>query len=203
MKTTARSFLAVLGALALGTCLFAAAELGKPAPEFTLVDASGANRSLSEFKGKVVVLEWVNLGCPYVKHQYDIGNMQRLQKTYTGREVVWLSICSSASGKQGYHEPAAWKSTMAERGMGSTAVLIDAEGTVGRLYGAKTTPHMFVIDAQGTLAYNGALDSAATTNRDETVRAKNHVAAAVDALLAGKAVEVASTRPYGCGIKYK
>ncbi len=203
MHTILRSSVAALAALALASAAFAAAEIAKPAPEFTLTDTHGKTHRLSDFKGKVVVLEWVNLGCPYVKNQYATRNMQNLQKTYTGKGVVWLSVCSSADGQQGHHSAKEWNDKIAQHAIASTAVLVDASGTVGKLYGAKTTPHMFVINADGVLAYNGAIDSAATTNAAETAKAKNHVAAAVDALLAGKPVEVASTRPYGCGVKYR
>lgn len=203
MKHILRSSLVSAAALVLASAAFAAAEIGKPAPEFSLTDSQGKSHKLSDFKGKVVVLEWTNLGCPYVKNQYATKNMQKLQKAYTDKGVVWLTICSSAEGEQGYHDAATWNAKRAEHGMASTAVLIDEPGTVGKLYGAKVTPHMFVIHKDGTLAYNGAIDSAATTNPAETAKAKNHVAAAVDALLAGKAVETAATKPYGCGIKYK
>ena len=203
MKSILRSSLIALAASILATSAFAAAEIGKPAPEFSLTDTEGKAHKLSDFKGKVVVLEWVNLGCPYVKNQYQTRNMQKLQKSYTDKGVVWLTVCSSAQGEQGHHDAAAWNAKRKEHGIASTAVLIDEPGTVGKLYGAKVTPHMFVINADGTLAYNGAIDSAATTNPAETAKAKNHVAAAVDALMAGKAVEVAATKPYGCGIKYR
>lgn len=203
MHTILRTSVAALAAFTLASAAFAAVEIAQPAPDFTLTDTHGKSHKLSDFRGRVVVLEWVNLGCPYVKNHYTMRNMQNLQKAYTGKGVVWLSICSSADGQQGHHSAAEWNRKIAEHAIASTAVLVDDSGEVGRLYGAKTTPHMFVINADGTLAYNGAIDSAATTNPAETAKAKNHVASAVDALLAGKPVEVASTRPYGCGVKYR
>ena len=203
MKSILRSSLVSLAALALASAAFAAAQISKPAPEFSLTDTHGKTHKLSDFKGKVVVLEWVNLGCPYVKNQYGTRNMQNLQKTYTGKGVVWLTVCSSAEGEQGHYNATDWNKQISQHGIASSAVLIDADGTVGQLYGAKVTPHMYVINSDGTLAYNGAIDSAPTTKPAETAQAKNYVAAAVEALLAGKPVENTATKPYGCGIKYK
>jgi len=203
MKSILRSSFVTLAALVLGTAAFAAAEIGKPAPEFTLTDTKGVSHRLSDFKGKVVVLEWINLGCPYVKAQYSGRNMQNLQKAHADKGVVWLAVCSSASGQQGYYNAADWNARIAEQGIAATAVLIDEPGTVGMLYGAKTTPHMYVVAADGTLAYNGAIDNANSTNVVEIAKAQNYVTAAVDALLAGKPVATAATKPYGCGVKYK
>jgi len=203
MNTILRSSIATLAALMLGAAAFAAAEIGKPAPDFTLTDTKGVSHKLSDFKGKVVVLEWINLGCPYVKGQYGGKNMQGLQKAYGAKDVVWLSICSSATGEQGYYSAADWNAKIAEHGIAATAVLIDEPGTVGKLYGAKTTPHMYVVAADGTLAYNGAIDSANSTKPSDIAGATNYVAAAVDALLAGKPVATTATKPYGCGVKYK
>lgn len=190
-------------ALALSATAFALAEVGKPAPDFALTDTKGVTHKLADLKGKVVVLEWLNLGCPYVKAQYASHAMQNTQKATTGRGVVWLSVCSSAAGQQGHMTPADWNAKIAEHGIASTAVAIDESGTVGKAYGAKTTPHVFVIAADGTLAYNGAIDSANSTNAAEIAKSQNYVVAAVDALLAGKPVATSSTRPYGCGVKYK
>jgi hypothetical protein len=203
MKTLVRSILATFAAMSLATGAFAAVTIGKPAPDFTLTDTNGTAHKLSDFKGKIVVLEWINLGCPYVKAQYDSRNMQTLQTTYTGKDVVWLSICSSAEGQQGHHSAGDWKKKIAEHGIAASAVLIDEPGTVGHLYGAKTTPHMYVINRDGVLAYNGAIDSSGSTRKDAILKAQNYVALAVDSLTAGKAVETATTRPFGCGIKYK
>ena len=203
MRHLLRSSFVTAAALVLSAAAFAAAEIGKPAPEFTLTDSKGTSHKLSDFKGKVVVLEWINLGCPYVKAQYSGKNMQAVQKNATGKGVVWLSICSSASGQQGYYSGADWNTKIAEHGIASTAVLIDEPGTVGKLYGARTTPHMYVIAADGTLAYNGAIDSANSTSITEIAKAQNYVTAAVDALLAGKPVATSATKPYGCGVKYK
>lgn len=184
---------------------FARAEVatGAAAPDFTLTDTSGTSHKLSDFKGKTVVLEWVNHGCPFVVKHYSKGNMQGLQADYTGKGVVWLSICSSAEGKQGHYTAEGWQKLNAEKGGKATAILLDAEGTVGKLYGAKTTPHMYVINADGTLVYQGAIDDKASTEADDIPGAKNYVAAALDEVLAGKAVTVGQTKPYGCSVKYK
>jgi peroxiredoxin len=180
----------------------AAVEIDEPAPEFTLKDSNGATHSLSDFAGKVVVLEWLNHDCPFVRKHYSSGNMQSLQKKYTERGVVWLSINSSAPGKQGHCTPEKANELTAKHEAAPTAVLLDADGTVGRLYGARTTPHMYVIDAKGTLVYNGAIDDKPSTNTKDVAGAKNYVAAAIDAVLAGRSPEVRTSKPYGCSVKY-
>ena len=180
----------------------AGSALAAPAAEFSLPDTQGKEHSLSSYAGKVVVLEWLNFGCPFVKKHYDSKNMQALQKDYTAKGVVWLSIVSSAPGKQGHYPPEKLEAALTERGAQPTAALLDSKGAVGRLYGAKTTPHMFVIDAKGALAYAGAIDDAPSTDVDDVAGARNYVREAVDALLAGKRVKKASTKPYGCSVKY-
>jgi len=179
-----------------------AATVGQKAPDFTLKDSNDKTHSLSQYKGKFVVLEWVNFGCPFVRKHYDSGNMQKLQKTYTGKGVIWLSICSSASGKQGNLSPVEINKTIKERGSAQTAYLIDSDGKVGRMYGAKTTPDMFVIDRQGDLVYAGAIDDKVSTDVDDVPGAKNYVIAALDEAMNGKAVQIASTKSYGCSVKY-
>lgn len=203
MKQLLRFAFVTAAALVASAAAFAAAKIGQPAPEFTLTDSKGVAHKLADYKGKVVVLEWINLGCPYVKAQYGSRNMQTLQKACTDKGVVWLSVCSSAPGQQGNLSAAEWNAKIAEHGIASTAVLLDESGVVGTSFGAKTTPHMFVVAADGTLAYNGAIDTANSTDPAAIAKAQNYVAAAVDALLAGKPVATASTRPYGCGVKYK
>lgn len=180
-----------------------APTVGKPAPAFSVKDWDGKTRSLSDFKGKTVVLEWFNFYCPFVRKHYDPGNMQSLQKKYTGKGVVWLSVCSSADGKPGWATPEAHKTNFKERNGAPTAVLIDADGTMGRAYGAKTTPHMFVIDKKGVLAYAGAIDDNTSADKEAVKTAKNYVAAALDETLAGKPVSTSATKAYGCSIKYK
>jgi peroxiredoxin len=190
-------------ALAAGPVKAAEPALGKAAPAFSLKDVDGKSRSLAEFKGKTVVLEWINHGCPFVKKHYESGNMQGLQKELAAQGVVWLSICSSAKGKQGDLTAAEWKAANAEKGAAPTAVLLDPKGEVGKLYGAKTTPHMYVVDAAGNLAYKGAIDDKPTADKADVAGAKNYVRQAVTELLAGKAVSEPSTTSYGCSVKYE
>jgi peroxiredoxin len=193
---------ALIAFLPYGVSQIHAAEVGKPAPEFSLTDTQGTSHKLSDFKGKTVVLEWINHGCPFVVKHYSEGHMQALQKKYTEKGVVWLAICSSAPGKEGHLSPADWNKTTAEKKAASTAVLLDEDGKVGQLYGAKTTPHMYVVNAEGVLVYNGAIDSIKSTRASDIAQAENYVSKALDELLAGKAVSLASTAPYGCGVKY-
>lgn len=172
------------------------------APEFTLPSALGEQVSLSDFAGKTVVLEWVNFDCPYVRKHYDSGNMQNLQKTYTAKDVVWLSINSSAKGKQGQFEEQKLLEKMSEHDHNADHYLVDLSGEVGHKYGAKTTPHMYVIGADGTFVYQGAIDNIPSADKADVEKAENYVAAALDAHLAGKEPAVKSTQPYGCGVKY-
>lgn len=181
---------------------FAAPEIGKPAPAFTGTDSNGKPHSLPDHKGKIVVLEWNNPECPYVKKHYESMNMQKLQEEYTGKDVVWLTVNSSAEGKQGHLTPEAANTLIKEKGAKQTAYILDPKGEIGKLYGAKVTPHMFVIDKDGNLAYDGAIDDNDSTDATDIPASKNHVKAALDSLLAGKPVETAQTKPYGCGVKY-
>jgi hypothetical protein len=177
-------------------------EIGNKAPAFTLPDAKGATNSLDAYKGKVVVLEWINFGCPFVKKHYDGGAMQNLQKELTGKGVIWLTICSSAEGKQGYMKPEDWVKAAEEKKMASTAILPDPAGQVGRLYGAKTTPHMFVIGKDGNLLYKGAIDDKPSVDPATLKDARNYVSLAVTAALEGKPVDTPATPAYGCSVKY-
>ena len=179
-----------------------AARVGQPAPEFTGKDSQGKTISLADYRGKYVVLEWTNRECPYTKKQYDSGNMQALQKEWTAKGVVWLTILSSASGEQGYLDASQENAQMARVHAHPTAAVLDPSGTIGREYGARTTPHMFVIDPQGKLIYNGAIDDKPTTDISDVKGAKNYVSDALTEAMAGQAVQVASTRPYGCSVKY-
>jgi hypothetical protein len=185
-----------------GAAAHAAAVVGQQAPAFTLKDTAGREHSLASEKGKFVVLEWVNYQCPFVRKHYGSGNMQRLQKTYTGKGVVWLQVNSSAPGKEGNYAPAEAASLSKARGAASTAYLLDGDGTVGRAYGARTTPHMFVIDPAGKLLYAGGIDDTASTDVADIKTAHNFVEAALDEALAGKPVSVTTSQPYGCSVKY-
>lgn len=193
--------LCVLG-LAVGPMAASDAKIGAAAPGFSLPDTLGTSHSLADFRGKVVVLEWLNHDCPFVKKHYDSGNMPALQAKYTAQGVVWLSINSSAPGKQGNYAPEKANELSRQKKSSATAVLLDPDGKVGKAYGAKTTPHMFVIDAAGVLRYAGAIDSVASADPADVAKADNYVAQALDAVLAGKPVVTASTTAYGCSVKY-
>ena len=177
-------------------------EPGEEAPTFTLTDSKGTSQSLSDFRGKFVVLEWLNHDCPFVKKHYGSGNMQKLQKEYTAKGVVWLSIISSAPGKQGHRTGPQADADTKDKNASPTAVLLDPAGEVGQKYGAKTTPHMFVLDKEGKVIYAGAIDSINSTNPADVAKAENHIRQTLDAALAGKPVPTPSTKPYGCSVKY-
>jgi peroxiredoxin len=177
--------------------------VGSTAPDFSLTDAKGKARSLSEYKGKYVVLEWFNPECPFVKKHYGSGNMQRLQQEYTGKGVVWLTIDSNAPGTEGNLTAEEAEKIMTSWKTHQSALLLDPEGKAGRAYGAKNTPNMVVIDPQGKIAYEGAIDSKATPNPADIPNSTNYVKAALDESLAGKPVTTSQTRPYGCSVKYK
>ncbi|MET0294095.1 MAG: redoxin domain-containing protein [Phenylobacterium sp.] len=199
---TRRPVLAAL-ALALAGPAAAAPTIGQPAPAFRAVDAEGRARSLDEFKGKTVVLEWHNGGCPYVKKHYGAGRMQGLQQQATGDGVVWLTLVSSAPGTQGYLSAAEAKGWKGSNKAASTALLLDPEGTVGRAYDARTTPHMFIVDKAGKLAYMGGIDDKPTADPASLQGAHNYVQAALADLKSGRPVATPVTRPYGCSVKYK
>lgn len=185
-----------------GAAPAAAATVGRPAPAFTAVDVKGRSVSLADFRGKTVVLEWVNPGCPYVRKHYDSANMQGTQREAAGRGAVWLSINSTTPEHGDYREPVAMASWMSEHKAAPTATLMDPAGQVARAYGARTTPHLYVIDARGTLVYAGAIDSRPTANPADVAGATNYVKAALADLAAGRPVATAQTRAYGCSLKY-
>lgn len=177
--------------------------INKPAPAFSGIAADGSTINLTDLKGKTVVLEWTNHDCPYVKKHYDqSSNIPALQKDATGNEVVWLQVISSAPGQQGNVDGATAVSLNEKRGAAPTNTILDPEGTIGKLYNAKTTPHMFVINAEGTLVYKGGIDSIKTTNPADIPKAIPYVKEALEALNAGKEIPNPSTAPYGCSIKY-
>lgn len=201
MKT--KWMLAFLAVVWMGPRPLAAdVSVGQAAPDFQALDVDGNGHRLSEFKGKFVVLEWFNYDCPFVKKHYGSGNMQALQKKWTDKGAAWLSVNSSADGKQGNYPPKQMKALAAERKTASTNILLDPEGKVGRLYGAKTTPHMFVIDPKGVLIYAGAIDDAPSADPKDIPGAKNYVDAALAESMAGKPVTDSSTQSYGCSVKY-
>jgi peroxiredoxin len=186
----------------LAVCLAGSAEEGEKkeaekAPDFKLKDLDGKERTLKEFEGKIVVLEWTNHGCPYVKKHYESKNMQGLQKKYAEKGVIWLSICSSAEGKQGWMKPDEWKEFNKKAECAPTAVLIDATGEVGKLYGVARTPTICIVDAKGARVYDGAVDDKRTPRKEDVKDAKNYIAEVLDALLAGKEPPVRRTDAYG------
>ena len=179
------------------------AIVGKQAPHFKLINTEGKKIDLKEYKGKTVVLEWLNHGCPYVKKHYNSGNMQRLQKDFTQKDVIWLSVVSSAPGKQGHYSAKDANKISKKVGAHPTHYLMDPDGTVGRLYGAKTTPHMYIISKGGKLIYAGAIDDKPSTDTDDISKAKNYIRTALNAITSGKGFAQTSNKPYGCSIKYK
>jgi peroxiredoxin len=201
-----RRFLAATGAAVVAggavPAWAATAKVGEPAPAFTGTSTNGSPVSLADYKGKVVVLEWTNHDCPYVRKHYETGNMQALQREATGQGVVWLTLISSAKGEQGWVTPARADELTTTRKAVPTAVLLDEKGAVGRMYGATNTPHMYVVDRAGRLVYAGAIDDRPTSRRADVQGANNYVRAALDAVAAGQPVKTPVTRAYGCTVKY-
>ena len=193
--------LLVLG-LGLPRAVHAQATVGESAPAFTLSDTDGDKHSLSDFEGKYVVLEWLNFECPFVGKHYGTGNMQQLQQTYTKKDVVWLSIVSSAEGKQGYYPPEEMTAQKNKHDAHMSAILMDPSGDVGRTYGATVTPHMYVINPEGTLIYKGGIDDKPTTDEADVKGATNYVDNALTQAMNGKEVDPKTASPYGCTIKY-
>ena len=180
----------------------AAAEINQPAPGFAAVGADGSPISLDAFKGKTVVLEWTNHDCPFVIKHYDSGNIPGLQKTAAAKDVVWLQVISSAPGTQGHVDGATALKLNAARGAAPTGVVLDPDGRIGKSYGAQTTPHLYIVDATGTLVYKGGIDSIPSNKQADIARAENYVSTALAELQAGKRISKASTQPYGCSVKY-
>jgi peroxiredoxin len=192
----------IAAAMAAPALALATATVDAPAPTFSAMTADGKAVSLADYKGKTVVLEWTNHDCPYVRKHYGSGNMQTQQKAAAAQGVVWLQVISSAPGQQGHVDGAAAQKLNADRGAAPAATLLDPKGELGKLYGAQTTPHMYVIKADGTLAYKGGIDSLATPDKNDIAKAEPYVTEALAAVAAGRKVEKASTRPYGCSVKY-
>lgn len=189
-------------ASAFSAAALANAPAGSTAPGFTVTDLSGKPVNLADYKGKTVVLEWINFGCPFVQKHYRSGNMQALQKKYAN-DVVWLAVNSTNKGSSDWTEPPKLTKELQDFGAAPAKYLVDEPGTVGRAYGAKTTPHMYIIDPTGKVVYNGAIDDKRSTNVEDVKTSRNFVVAALEELKAGKSVSTASTTPYGCTIKYK
>jgi len=196
------SILAAFTAAVVSSGAFAAVTVGSAAPDFSLPDANGKMQTLSQYKGKTVVLEWNNPGCPFVQKHYSSGNIPKQQADATKEGVVWLTINSGASGKQGHLDNAGAQAFVAQYHAAPSAYLFDGDGKVGHLYGAKTTPHMYIIDAGGTLRYMGGIDSIASTDKDDLAQATQYVPQALAELKAGKPISVKTSEPYGCAVKY-
>ena len=179
-----------------------AIETGAPAPDFSLTDSNGQTHSLSDFSGKHVVLEWINPDCPFVKKHYVGNHMQSLQSNNAANGVIWLSIASSAPGKQGHYSGDQWNEILARDNASPTALLLDPSGEVGRLYDAKTTPHMYIVGPDGTLIYQGGIDNNRSANPADIEGATNYVQVALDQALAGEVISENTTKPYGCSVKY-
>jgi peroxiredoxin len=189
-------------AVALPAPIAANTAIGAPAINFSARDENGKAVWLHDFKGKTVVLEWHNAGCPFVQKHYKSGNMQKTQAAAAAQGVVWLTINSSAAGQQGHMDGPAAKQFIAGSGGKQTSYLLDPAGVVGKAYGAKTTPHMYIIDGAGRLVYRGGIDDKPTADQGDIASARNHVLAALSEIRAGKPVSLAETRPYGCSVKY-
>jgi len=179
-----------------------AARVGEAAPNFTATDSNGKAHSLSSYRGKFVVLEWHNQGCPYTKKHYDSGNMERLQKEWTHKGVIWLTVISSAPGTQGYVTAEEENEYLRRMKAAPTGALLDPTGDLGHLYGAKTTPHMFIINPDGVLIYDGAIDDKPTSDQADIPTSRNYVSLALSEAMAGKPVGTPTSRPYGCSVKY-
>ena len=186
----------------LATSAGAALQVGEPAPDFTGTDTRGTSHTLSDYRGKTVILEWTNHDCPYVRKHYNSGNMQQQQQDATGQGAVWLSVISSAPGKQGHVTAAQADALTAQRNAAPSAVILDESGAIGRLYGAKTTPHMYIIDAEGKLVYMGGIDSIPSSNPEDIEKAVQYVPEALARMAEGQAITASVTRPYGCSVKY-
>ena len=204
MLIFALSLSAVLGFTILADTISSgpSATIGQAAPDFTLTGADGKPHALADFKGKFVVLEWTNPQCPFVHKFYDSGTMQNLQKEETGKGVAWLRINSSAQGKEGYQSVDSLAAYVKDKNVASTESLLDPTGKVGHMYGARTTPHMFVINPKGELIYAGGIDDTPSSEASDIATAKNYVKAALDEAMAGQAVSTPTSRPYGCSVKY-
>ena len=194
---------AFLFLLTIALCALAAPKPGEQAPAFTATDSNGKTHQLSQYRGKFVVLEWTNSGCPFTRKHYATGNMQKLQREWTAKGVIWLTVLSSAPGQQGYKTAGEENDYLKQVSAAPTAVLMDPSGTVGHLYGAKTTPQIIVIDPAGKIVYDGAMDDKPTTDMDDVPHAKNYVEAALTEATSGKPVTTPSTQPYGCSVKYQ
>jgi peroxiredoxin len=201
-KRSIFAFIVIAIAMVAAPLLSSAAKIGAAAPDFTASASNGKSYRLSDFRGKFVVLEWHNNGCPYTRKHYESGNMQRLQKEWTARGVIWFTVISSAPGTQGYVTADQENAYMSRMHADPTAALLDASGDLGHMYDAKTTPHMIVVNPAGSIIYDGAIDDHPTSDQSDIAKSKNFVDEALTEAMAGKPVDTPATRPYGCSVKY-
>ncbi|WP_413561439.1 redoxin domain-containing protein [Bdellovibrio sp. HCB209] len=192
----------MLATTLISSFAFADAKIGSPAPDFSVTDAQGKPQHLKDYKGKYVILEWYNKDCPYVRKHYDSKNMQKIQSEMTGKEVVWLTVISSAKGKQGYLAAADALANGTKEGSKANAILLDSSGAMGKAYGAKTTPHMFLIDPQGMVRYAGAIDNNDSSDPKTVETAQNYIVAATNSAMKGEKIAKETSKPYGCSVKY-
>jgi AhpC/TSA family len=202
MKRSTLSLLLGLVAMLAAPLVFSAVKAGDPAPDFTAAGSDGKTYRLADYRGKYVVLEWHNNGCPYTRKHYESGNMQKLQKEWTGRGVIWFTVLSSAPGTQGYMTADAENNYMSKMHAAPTAALLDPDGDLGHLYDAKTTPQMIIINPEGNIIYDGAIDDHATPDQADIASSRNYVEEALTDAMSGKPVPTSMTRPYGCSVKY-
>lgn len=203
MKRAATVLMALVFCVGLALTVARAARVGERAPDFTATDSNGQTHKLSEYAGKYVVLEWTNRGCPYTHKHYSSGNMQNLQREWTAKGVIWLTVASSAPGEQGYVTSDQENAYLKQANAAPTAALLDPSGALGHLYNAKTTPDMYVINPQGILIYEGAIDDRPSSDPSDIRGAKNYVSLALSEAMAGKPVSVATSQSYGCSVKYR
>jgi peroxiredoxin len=197
-----KKLILILATTLLSSFAFADAKVGTPAPDFAVMDAQGKPQNLKDYKGKYVILEWYNKDCPYVRKHYDSKNMQKLQFDMTAKGIVWLTVISSAQGKQGYLAPGEALTNGAKEGSKASAILLDPSGSMGKTYGAKTTPHMYLIDPQGVLRYNGAIDNNDSSDPKTIASAENYIVAATNSAMKGEKIAKETSKPYGCSVKY-
>jgi peroxiredoxin len=202
MKRSLFGLIVVASALLIAPILTSAPKIGEPAPDFTATASNGRTYRLSELRGKFVVLEWHNNGCPYTRKHYESGNMQHLQKEWTAKGVEWFTVISSAPGTQGYMTADQENAYITKMGAAPTAALLDPNGDLGHLYDAKTTPHMIIINPQGVVIYDGAIDDHSSSDASDIPMSKNYVSMALSDAMSGKPVSVPVSRPYGCTVKY-
>lgn len=197
-----KKMMLILATTLMASLAFAEAKIGAAAPDFSVADAEGKTHKLSDFKGKYVILEWYNKDCPYVRKHYNSKNMQKIQADMKAKDITWLTVVSSKSGEQGHQKPADALANFKKEGSNAAALLLDESGAMGKAYGAKTTPHMYLIDNKGIVRYNGAIDSNDSADPKTIATSENYIVAAVTSAQKGEKIAKETTKPYGCSVKY-